>query len=76
MFFVEGVGGISSKFVALLADSLDFLGDTATYTISLLVIGLSLATRAKAGFFKGISLWVVATWVIGITAYGFLYISV
>ena len=76
MFFVEVIGGISSRSVALLADSLDFLGDATTYTISLLVIGLSLATRAKAGMFKGISLLVIATWVLGTTAYRIMYIEV
>jgi len=69
MFFVELVGGIKSGSMALLADSLDFLGDTATYTISFIVIGMPLATRAKAGLFKGASLFVIAAWVLGSTVY-------
>lgn len=69
MFFVELFGGLASGSMALLADSLDFLGDSATYTISLIVIGMPLAVRAKAGLFKGISLFVIAAWVLGSTVY-------
>ncbi|WP_286829195.1 MULTISPECIES: cation transporter [Kordiimonas] len=69
MFFVELVGGLASGSMALLADSLDFLGDTATYTISLIVIGMPRAVRAKAGLFKGLSLFIVAAWVLGSTFY-------
>jgi Co/Zn/Cd efflux system component len=53
--------------MSLLADCLDFLGDSATYTISLVVIGMPLAVRAKAGMFKGISLLFIAAWVLGTT---------
>lgn len=69
MFFVEFFGGLASGSMALLADSLDFLGDSATYTISLIVIGMPLAVRAKAGLFKGISLFAIAAWVLGSTLY-------
>jgi len=69
MFFVEFFGGLASGSMALLADSLDFLGDSATYTISLIVIGMPLAVRAKAGLFKGLSLFAIAAWVLGSTFY-------
>lgn len=69
MFVVELLGGLSSGSMALLADSLDFLGDSTTYTISLIVIGMPLTTRAKAGLFKGISLFAIAAWVFGSTVY-------
>ncbi len=69
MFVVEVFGGLASGSMALLADSLDFLGDSATYTISLIVIGMPLVVRAKAGLFKGISLFVIAAWVLGSTVY-------
>lgn len=71
MFFVELGGGVLSGSMALLADCLDFLGDSVTYTISLMVIGMPLAVRAKAGLFKGISLLFVAAWVLGATGYRF-----
>jgi cation diffusion facilitator family transporter len=60
MFFVEFTAGVKSGSQALLADSLDFAGDSATYTISLLVIGSSLRTRAIASLFKGGSLALIA----------------
>jgi len=69
MFFVELAGGLSASSMALLADSLDFLGDSTTYTISLVVIGMPIAVRAKAGLFKGLSLFAIAAWVLGSTAY-------
>lgn len=69
MFFVELFGGLAAGSMALLADSLDFLGDSATYTISLIVIGMPLAVRAKAGLFKGVSLFAIAAWVLGSTFY-------
>ena len=67
MFLVELGGGVLSGSMSLLADCLDFLADSATYTISLIVIGMPLAVRAKAGMFKGISLLFIAAWVIGTT---------
>lgn len=60
MFFVEITAGFKSGSQSLLADALDFAGDSATYTISLLVIGASIRTRAKASLFKGGSLVVIA----------------
>ena len=53
MFAVEITAGFASGSQALKADALDFAGDTMTYTISLLVIGSSLALRARAALFKG-----------------------
>ena len=38
MFFVEITAGIKSGSQALLADALDFAGDSATYTISLMAV--------------------------------------
>jgi len=60
MFFVEITAGLMSASQALLADALDFAGDSATYTISLLVIGSSMRTRAMASLFKGGSLALIA----------------
>lgn len=67
MFIVELGGGMLSGSMSLLADCLDFLGDSATYTISLIVIGMPLAVRAKSGMFKGVSLLFIAAWVLGTT---------
>jgi len=72
MFFVEITAGLKSGSQALLADALDFAGDSATYTISLLVIGASLRTRAMASLFKGASLAFIAILILGSSLYRFL----
>ena len=69
MFLTEMVGGQLAGSQALKADALDFLADTVTYGLSLAVIGASLQTRATAALFKGLSLSVMAFWVLGSTIY-------
>jgi len=69
MFVVEMTAGIAAQSQALKADALDFLGDTATYAMSLAVIGMSLRVRATAALVKGISLSLMAAWVLGSTLY-------
>ena len=69
MFVVEITAGHLAGSRALQADALDFLGDTATYAISLAVIGMSLRVRALAALGKGISLSVMGLWVLGFTAW-------
>jgi Co/Zn/Cd efflux system component len=54
---------------ALQADALDFIADSATYGISLAVIGASIRTRSVAAFAKGLSLTVMGLWVFGSTVY-------
>jgi Co/Zn/Cd efflux system component len=69
MFVVEMTAGITSGSMALRADSLDFLGDTVTYAISLWVIGRPLRIRATAALAKGVSLALMGAWVLGSTIY-------
>ena len=69
MFLVELTAGVAADSMALKADALDFLGDTATYSLSLLVIGRPLRTRALAALAKGLSLAVLGAWVLGATLY-------
>ena len=69
MFLAEMVAGQLAGSQALKADALDFLADTVTYGLSLAVIGASLRTRATAALFKGLSLSLVAFWVLGSTIY-------
>lgn len=73
MFLVEMPMGFIGQSQALKADALDFLGDTLTYTISLLVIGKSLSLRAKVAMLKGISLAAMGLWVLGSTIYSVFY---
>ena len=63
MFLVEMPLGFVGESQSLKADALDFFGDSATYLISLLVIGASLKRRAQAAMFKGISLVAMGSWV-------------
>ncbi len=53
MFCIEYGTGLLSRSTALLADSLDMLGDSFVYGFSLLVLHRSLAWRARAALAKG-----------------------
>jgi Co/Zn/Cd efflux system component len=76
MFLVEMGAGLLSGSQALKADALDFLGDTATYGISLLVIGMPLVWRSRAALLKGLSLGAMGLWVLGSTAHQVLVLGV
>ena len=65
MFTVEFSSAFFAGSVSLQADALDFLGDTVTYAITLMAMGFSLKTRAKAAMFKGVSLGLLGLWVYG-----------
>jgi len=65
MFLIEILAGVRAGSVALLADSLDFLGDAANYGISLWVLGLGLAVRARATLLKAASMSAFGAWVLG-----------
>ena len=54
MFCVEFGAGLLSGSTALLADSLDMLGDSLVYGFSLYVLQRSLAWRARAALAKGV----------------------
>jgi len=68
MFLTEMIAGQLAGSQALKADALDFLADTVTYGLSL-VIGASLRRRASAALLKGFSLSAMALWVFGSTLY-------
>jgi cation diffusion facilitator family transporter len=53
MFFVEFGAGVLAGSSALLADSLDMLGDSLVYGFSLYVLHRSLGWRARAALLKG-----------------------
>jgi len=75
MFLVEMIAGLAASSQALQADALDFLADTATYGLSLFVIGKPLRWRASAALLKGISLSAMGLWVLGSTAYHVLVLD-
>lgn len=76
MFVVEMGAGQLAKSQALQADALDFLGDALTYGISLAVIGASIRVRTNAALAKGISLFLMGSWVFGSTLYRVFYVGV
>jgi len=73
MFIVEVVGGFSAGSVSLLADAIDFLGDTANYGISLAVLSMSLLWRARAAFIKGLSMAAFGIFVLANALWLFIY---
>lgn len=54
MFAVEAVGGLVAGSTALLADSLDMLGDASVYALTLWVLHRGARWRARAAMIKGI----------------------
>lgn len=56
MFVVEIGAGFRSGSVSLLADAIDFFGDAANYGVTLAVLSMGLAWRARAAVLKGLSM--------------------
>lgn len=76
MFAVEGMASLSSGSVSLMADAIDFFGDSANYILSLTVLSMGMLWRGRAAMVKGITMavfglvvWARAVWVVqaGIT---------
>jgi Co/Zn/Cd efflux system component len=69
MFFVVLAAGLYASSSALLADSLDNLGDALTYALSLYAVGRSEAAKARVSLFKGALILGAALFVIAQIAY-------
>ncbi|MCJ0762347.1 cation transporter [Variovorax terrae] len=67
MFAVEIGAGFRSGSVSLLADAIDFFSDSANYAVTLAVLSMGLAWRARAAMFKGLSMLVLGGFVAGKT---------
>ncbi|WP_296933192.1 cation transporter [uncultured Marinobacter sp.] len=76
MFVVEGIASLSSGSVSLMADAIDFFGDSANYILSLTVLSMGMLWRGRAAMVKGVTMavfglvvWGRAVWVVqaGIT---------
>lgn len=76
MFVTEIAAGMLAGSQALKADALDFLGDTLTYGMSLMVIGMSLKVRSTAALIKGFSLAAMGLWVLAMTVYNVFVLGV
>lgn len=57
MFVVELSAGLIAGSSALLADSLDMLGDALAYGVTLYAVGRGVLWKARAAFFKGALMW-------------------
>ena len=73
MFAVEIAGSLQSGSVSLLADAIDFFGDAANYALSLAVLSMALAWRARASLFKAASMAGFGVFVLARAGWGFLY---
>jgi Co/Zn/Cd efflux system component len=71
MFLVIVLAAIYGKSTALLADSLDNLGDALTYGLSLYAVSRSTDVKAKVALFKGGLIFLAACTVIAHAVYKF-----
>lgn len=65
MFFIEAASGLIAHSNALLADSLDMLGDAFVYGISIAVLSKHPSVRAKGSSIKGIIMFLLGLFVVG-----------
>jgi Co/Zn/Cd efflux system component len=65
MCFVEIAGSLSSASVSLLADAIDFAGDAGNYALTLAVLAMGLAVRARVAWLKGLTMMVFGLFVLG-----------
>ncbi len=73
MFAIEIAAGLRSGSVSLLADAIDFFGDAANYGVSLAVLSMGLAWRARAALLKAASMLAFGVFVLGRTLWVGIY---
>jgi len=56
MFLIEGAASLHSGSVSLLADAIDFFGDSANYILSLCVLSMGMLWRGRAALVKGLTM--------------------
>lgn len=69
MLIVELAAGMASGSVSLLADAIDFFGDAANYALSLAVLSMALAARARVALFKAACMLGFGLFVLGKAAW-------
>ena len=69
MFVVEFTAGLLARSTALLADSLDNLGDATTYGLSLYAVARGPRSKARVALFKSALILVAALFVVGQVGY-------
>jgi Co/Zn/Cd efflux system component len=73
MFIVEVIAGLLAGSVALLADSLDMLGDALVYGLSLYVVDRAPIWKARAALVKAIVMGLFGAFVLGQLIYKLVY---
>ena len=73
MFFVEFTAGLLARSTALLADSLDNLGDATTYGLSLYAVARGARAKAKVALVKSGLILVSALFVLAQVVYGVVH---
>lgn len=71
MFLVELGAGWGAGSASLLADAVDFLGDAANYAVSLFVLSMGLAARARTALLKGLTMGGYGLYVLGQVLWNF-----
>ncbi|WP_298924119.1 cation transporter [uncultured Ramlibacter sp.] len=72
MFAIEIGAGLRAGSVSLLADAIDFFGDAGNYALSLFVLSMGLAWRARAALVKAASMLAFGVFVLGRSLWGAL----
>ena len=67
MFGVEIGAGLQSGSVSLLADAIDFFGDSANYAVTLVVLGMVPLWRTRAALLKGGSMLLFGAFILAKT---------
>ena len=65
MFLVEGAASLQSGSVSLMADAIDFFGDSANYLLSLSVLSMGMLWRGRAALVKGVTMTLFGLAVLG-----------
>ena len=65
MFLIEGIASFQSGSVSLMADAIDFFGDSANYLLSLSVLSMGMLWRGRAAMVKGVTMTVFGIAVLG-----------
>lgn len=70
---VEFTAGWGAGSAALLADAVDFFGDAANYAVSLFVLSMALAMRARTALLKGVTMGGYGLYVLGQASWNALH---
>jgi Co/Zn/Cd efflux system component len=73
MFFVEIIGGVTANSASLLADAIDFFGDSLSFALSLAVLSMALVWRARVALLKGVSMTLYGAGILALTVWNYLH---